>query len=55
MVNEFKANENSIQSEFSKTLHFWYAKDKGLSTQHDVMNLVNTHMIQGELPLHQVV
>ena len=55
MVNEFKANEDSVQSEFSKTLHFWYAKDKGLSTQHDVMNLVNTHMIESAESLHMVV
>ena len=55
MVQEFKANPENNPSEFSKTLHFWYAKDKGLSTQFDVMNLVNTHMIQGEESLHQVV
>ena len=56
MVKEYMEENNEVnKSEFSKTLHLWYAKDKGLSTQHDIMELVNTHMIIVQQPLHLVV
>jgi hypothetical protein len=54
-VNEYKVeNPGFDKSVFNKTLHLWYAKDKGLSTQHDVLQLVNTYMVAKSERLHRV-
>lgn len=41
MVKEYKANNPEVpHQEFLKKLHLWYAKDKGLSMEHELVDLV---------------
>ena len=43
-VEEYKEQYPVMdKSEFNKTLHLWYAKDKGESTQADVIELIKTY------------
>lgn len=47
-----KESPDFKKSELSKQLHLWYAKDKGISIQHDIHRLVKTFMTsqKSELP-----
>jgi hypothetical protein len=49
-----KENPDFDKSEFSKTLHLWYAKDKGVMTQIDIHNLVSQFMLPAQTKLHKV-
>ena len=49
-----KESPDITKSELSKQLHLWYAKDKGMSTQHDILKLVNQYMIPQKSLLHIV-
>lgn len=47
-------NPDIAYPELSTQLHLWYAKDKGQSTQNDILKLVNKHMVSNAVELHQV-
>lgn len=49
-----KESPEITKSELSKQLHLWYAKDKGMSTQHDILKLVKQYMIPQQSKLHKV-
>ena len=49
-----KESPDITKSELSKQLHLWYAKDKGMSTQHDILELVKQYMIPQKSLLHKV-
>jgi hypothetical protein len=40
MVLDYKEKNGTIDSEFKKDLQIWYNKDKGNSTQKDILNLL---------------
>ena len=40
MVQDYKAKNGSIDAEFKKDLQMWYNKDKGNSTQQDIINIL---------------
>jgi hypothetical protein len=40
MVQDYKAKNGVIDDEFKKDLQIWYNKDKGKSTQQDIMKLL---------------
>jgi hypothetical protein len=43
MVKEYKlANPEVTHDEFVKNLHLWYAKDKGLSLEQDLLSLLES-------------
>ena len=40
MVTEYKEKNGSIDAEFKKDLQVWYNKDKGISTQQDILTIL---------------
>lgn len=40
MVQDYKAEYGSIDADFKKNLQLWYNKDKGTSTQQDILSLL---------------
>lgn len=42
MVNDYKEKNGSLDAEFKKNLQIWYNKDKGITTQNDIVSLLNT-------------
>jgi hypothetical protein len=40
MVLDYKEKNGAIDAEFKKDLQIWYNKDKGNSTQQDILNLL---------------
>ncbi|MEE9348756.1 MAG: thioredoxin family protein [Flavobacteriaceae bacterium] len=40
MVMNFKKEHGALDAEFKKDLQIWYNKDKGISTQHDLMEII---------------
>ena len=55
-VEEYKiANPNFDKSALNKELHLWYAKDKGVSTQLNILKLVNDYMVIENAQLHMVI
>ena len=54
LVQYRKDNPEISKSELSKELHLWYAKDKGMSTQKDIHDLVNQFMVPTKSRLHKV-
>lgn len=40
MVKEYKETHGSLDEEFKKNLQLWYNKDKGESTQEELLNLI---------------
>ncbi len=54
LENLKKESPEISKSELSKQLHLWYAKDKGISTQHDILQLVKQYMVPQKTELHKV-
>ena len=56
MVEKYKL-ENPVldKSALNKELHLWYAKDKGVSTQLNILKLVSDYMVIENEQLHMVV
>lgn len=42
MVNDYKAKNGVLDDEFKKSLQVWYNKDKGITTQKDIVSLLNS-------------
>jgi len=40
MVNDYKEKNGSLDAEFKKDLQVWYNKDKGITTQKDIVSLL---------------
>ncbi|CAN5430668.1 thioredoxin family protein [soil metagenome] len=40
MLKAYKANPNKTHDEFAKEVHTWYAKDKALSIQHELLGML---------------
>jgi hypothetical protein len=40
MVLDYKEKNGGLDPEFKKNLQLWYNKDKGYSTQEDIVNLL---------------
>ncbi|NLP57674.1 thioredoxin family protein [Lutibacter sp. B1] len=40
MVQDYKDKNGSLDAEFKKDLQIWYNKDKGLSTQKDILDIL---------------
>lgn len=41
MVNDYKTEHGILDAEFKKNLQIWYNKDKGITTQKDLVSLLN--------------
>jgi len=41
MVNDFKEKHGKLNAEFKKDLQVWYNKDKGISTQNDIVGILS--------------
>jgi hypothetical protein len=47
MVDHYKENHPQFDKhEFAKNLHLWYTRDKGMAIQEDLMDIMNTGMIE---------
>jgi len=42
MVNDYKEKHGALDAEFKKELQIWYNKDKGVSTQQDLVAIINS-------------
>ncbi|MGB0391657.1 MAG: thioredoxin family protein [Salibacteraceae bacterium] len=54
LANFIQNNPNMSKSEISRELHLWYAKDKGISVQNDILELIQKHMVPAHQKLHKV-
>lgn len=45
MVEDYKKKHGSLDAEFKKDLQIWYNKDKGKSTQQDIMALMQSSLV----------
>lgn len=46
MVDDYKLNHpNFDKHEFAKNLHVWYARDKGMAVEEDIIDVLNSGMV----------